>query len=283
MSADQAQQDHHPVPDRKRIEGQHASGLPDQRGLYDPANEHDACGVGFVARLGRRAAPSLVKDAVQILMNLEHRGAIGGDRATGDGAGLLLQIPDAFFREPASASSHAARAGPYAVGMVFLPARAALAERCMDLLERTAVAEGAEVLGWREVPCHGDHLGELARNAQPRIRQLFLSRGPIPAEAFERKLYVIRRASRRGRRAGACPASSSSTSPASPAARSSTRACCSAAACGVLPGPERPAFASCPRAGPPALQHEHVPDAGAWPSRSACWPTTARSTPCAAT
>ena len=194
MSAGQAQQGRHPVPDPKRADRQPTDGLPDQRGLYDPANERDACGVGFVARLDGAPHHHVVKDAVQVLINLEHRGAVGGDKATGDGAGLLLQIPDAFFREPSVGSEYSLpEPGEYAVGMVFLPARAALAERCMDLLERTAVAEGAEVLGWREVPCHGEHLGELARKAQPRIRQLFLSRGRIPAEAFERKLYVIRR------------------------------------------------------------------------------------------
>ena len=194
MSAGQAQQGRHPVPDPKRADRQPTDGLPDQRGLYDPANERDACGVGFVARLDGAPHHHVVKDAVQVLINLEHRGAVGGDKATGDGAGLLLQIPDAFFREPSVGSEYSLpEPGEYAVGMIFLPARAALAERCMDLLERTAAAEGAEVLGWREVPCHGEHLGELARKAQPRIRQLFLSRGRIPAEAFERKLYVIRR------------------------------------------------------------------------------------------
>jgi glutamate synthase (NADPH/NADH) large chain len=189
MRAEQAGRPYRSEPGRQR-----AGGLPDRHGLYDPAFEHDACGVGFVARLDGQAHHYVVKDAVQVLINLEHRGAIGGDKATGDGAGLLLQIPDEFFRHPeAGLETILPEPGQYAVGMVFLPAQAALAERCMDLLERTALAEGADVLCWREVPCHGEHLGELARNAQPRIRQLFLSRGSIPADAFERKLYVIRR------------------------------------------------------------------------------------------
>ncbi len=194
MRADQAGNPYHPVPDRRRSRHQRVGGMPGQRALYDPANEHDACGVGFVARLDGLAHHHVVKDAVQVLINLEHRGAIGGDKSTGDGAGLLLQIPDEFFRDADSGvESSLPEPGEYAVGMIFLPADAALAERCMDLIESTALQEGADVLCWREVPCYGEHLGELARNAQPRIRQVFLSRGSIPSDAFERKLYVIRR------------------------------------------------------------------------------------------
>ena len=176
-----------------------AAGFPAPQGLYDPAYEHDSCGVGFVARLDALPQHHVVTDAVRILVNLEHRGAVGGDKATGDGAGVLLQIPDAFFRKVLSASNGGPgialpEAGAYAAGMVFLPTDEPAASRCASALEDAARREGAEVLGWRAVPACGDHLGELARSTQPRIRQVFLGRGTIDADAFERKLYVIRRA-----------------------------------------------------------------------------------------
>ena len=171
-----------------------AAGLPAPHGLYDPANEHDSCGVGFVARLDAQPKHQVVQDAVQVLINLEHRGAVGGDKATGDGAGLLLQLPHAFMKKAAAALGVTLPdAGAYAVGMVFLPTNAALAKRCMDALETAAADEGAAVLAWRDVPVSGAHLGELSRTTQPVIRQLFLGRGRIPLGAFERKLYVIRR------------------------------------------------------------------------------------------
>ncbi len=169
-----------------------SGGLPEGRGLYDPAFEHDACGVGFLARLDSQALHSVVEDSIEVLVNLEHRGAVGGDKATGDGAGLLLRLPDAFLRKVAP-GGHLPEHGDYAVAMVFLPRQPGLAERCMGLLERSARNEGMEVLGWRAVPTSSDHLGELARAAEPVIRQLFLGRGNVAAEAFERKLYVVRR------------------------------------------------------------------------------------------
>ena len=173
---------------------QNAAGQPRPHGLYDPAYEHDSCGVGFVARLDGQPHHHVVADAVHILINLEHRGAVGGDKATGDGAGLLLQMPDAFFRQAGRpAGVRLPPRGEYAVGMVFLPADAAMRARGANALEAAAAAEGAEVLGWRDVPTSGEHLGELARSTQPFIRQLFLGRGRIPADGFERKLYVIRR------------------------------------------------------------------------------------------
>ena len=172
----------------------HAAGLPAPGGLYDPAHEHDACGVGFVARLDAQADHRMVEDAVRVLVNLEHRGAVGGDKATGDGAGLLLQVPDAFLRRACVEQGLALPAvGQYAVGMVFLPQDRATAERCMAALERAAREEGCQVLGWRRVPTCSEHLGELARDAQPDVRQVFLGRGRVPAEAFERRLYIVRR------------------------------------------------------------------------------------------
>jgi glutamate synthase domain-containing protein 2/glutamate synthase domain-containing protein 1/glutamate synthase domain-containing protein 3 len=171
-----------------------AAGHPAARGLYDPAHEHDSCGVGFVAHLDAKPRHHVVTDAIQVLINLEHRGAVGGDKATGDGAGLLLQIPHAFLCKTCQAQGLALPgAGVYGVAMVFLPTDAALAKRCAEVIEGAARDEGAEVLGWRDVPTSGGHLGELARSTQPVVRQMFVGRGAIAPEAFERKLYVIRR------------------------------------------------------------------------------------------
>ena len=171
-----------------------AAGVPYPRGLYDPAFEHDSCGVGFVVRLDGESRHSIVQDAVKILVNLEHRGALGGDKSTGDGAGLMVRVPDSFFREAAGGIGISLPPqGDYAVGMAFLPTEEPIAARCMRSLERIAKEEECRVLGWRDVPVSPEHLGELARSTRPQIRQCFLSREAIPNEAFERKLYVIRR------------------------------------------------------------------------------------------
>ena len=171
-----------------------ASGQPRPFGLYHPDFEHDNCGVGFIVRLDAKPDHAVVADAVQILVNLEHRGAVGADKATGDGAGLLLQIPDAFLRKACRARGLALPdPGAYGLAMVFLPTDAALGKRCEVALETAAREEGAEVLGWRDVPVSGRRLGELARATQPAVRQMLLGRGAIAPPAFERKLYVIRR------------------------------------------------------------------------------------------
>ncbi len=171
-----------------------AAGVPKPKGLYNPAYERDSCGVGFVARLSGVPDHSIVEQAVQVLVNLEHRGAIGGDKSTGDGSGLLLQIPDAFFRFGCRDLDFLLPPlGKYAAGLVFLPTDAELADRCASVIEDHAREEGCPVLGWRNVPVNPDTLGELARSTQPRIRQCFLSCGSFEKDAFERKLYIIRR------------------------------------------------------------------------------------------
>jgi glutamate synthase domain-containing protein 2/glutamate synthase domain-containing protein 1/glutamate synthase domain-containing protein 3 len=173
---------------------QNAAGFPVPCGLYDAAHEHDSCGVGFVARLDARPHHQVVEDAVRVLVNLEHRGAVGGDKATGDGAGLLLQIPHAFLLKVCKAAGLSLPdRGSYGIGMVFLPTDRSPAMRCEAALETAAREEGAEVIGWRDVPTSGSHLGESARATQPAVRQVLLGRGSIPAVSLERKLYVIRR------------------------------------------------------------------------------------------
>ncbi len=172
----------------------HASGMPEPVGLYDPSYEHDSCGVGFIARITAEPSHAIVEDGIQILVNLEHRGAIGGDKATGDGAGILIQVPDAFFRLAYEGLGFTLpQRGDYAVGMTFLPADTRLASRCVEAFERIARAEGHPVIGWRKVPVNDRHLGELARSTMPGIVQCFLDRGGAAPDAFERKLYVIRR------------------------------------------------------------------------------------------
>jgi glutamate synthase (NADPH) large chain len=171
-----------------------AAGVPAPAGLYDPKNEHDSCGVGFVARIDGVSQHNVVQKGIQILVNLEHRGAMGGDKSTGDGAGILVEIPDTFLRQVCPGTGlYLPPRGEYAAGSVFLPMDEGLADRCSEALERTAAAEGCPVLGWREVPVDPSVLGDLAGSTRPRIRQLFLSRGKHEGDAFERKLYVVRR------------------------------------------------------------------------------------------
>ncbi|MHB8532956.1 MAG: glutamate synthase central domain-containing protein, partial [Solirubrobacteraceae bacterium] len=163
-------------------------------GLYDPRFEHDACGVGMVARLDNEPTHEVVSRALTALENLEHRGASGADPDTGDGAGILMQMPDELLR--AVTDFELPPAGEYGVLMCFLANDAARRGRLQALLERTVTAEGQRVLGWREVPVHPEHTGRVAAECRPVIRQLVVGAGGREAadrEAFERKLYVIRR------------------------------------------------------------------------------------------
>nr|AFD03230.1 glutamate synthase (NADH) large subunit [uncultured bacterium W4-39b] len=172
------------------------SAIPKQ-GLYDPRYEHDACGVGFVANIRGQKSHEVVSKGIQVLINLEHRGACGCDPESGDGAGLLVQIPDAFLRrECGGLGIRLPEAGRYAVGMIFLADDSAEAERQAAIFEETVSAEGQGVLGWRDVPCDADAVGWLARESMPRVRQIFVeARGTAAGDqdGFERKLYVIRR------------------------------------------------------------------------------------------
>jgi glutamate synthase domain-containing protein 2/glutamate synthase domain-containing protein 1/glutamate synthase domain-containing protein 3 len=169
---------------------------PKAVGLYDPRFEHDACGVGMVARLDNRPTHEVLSRAITALENLEHRGASGADPCTGDGAGILMQMPDELLR--AVVDFELPGPGAYGVLMCFLPTDPAARQRLEALLERTVRAEGQRVLGWRDVPIREEHTGKVAGACRPVIRQLFVGAGPQDAErfdqdAFERKLYVIRR------------------------------------------------------------------------------------------
>jgi glutamate synthase (NADPH) large chain len=162
-------------------------------GLYDPLYDHDSCGLGFVARVDGRRTRETVEEGLEVLRNLEHRGTSGSDPETGDGAGILTQIPDAFFRrECKGLGVELPPAGSYGVGMLF---EYGLEEGrdCEGSLERIVAEEGQRFLGFRDVPTAPEHAGRLARKVMPRIRQFFVERRNGDADAFERKLYVIRR------------------------------------------------------------------------------------------
>ena len=169
------------------------------QGLYDPANEHDACGVGFIAHIKGKKNHSIVEQGLLILKNLDHRGAVGADPLMGDGAGILIQIPDQYYREEMSKQGvELPPPGEYGVGMIFLPKENASRIACEQEIERSVLAEGQVVLGWRDVPVDMDMpMSPTVREKEPVIRQIFIGRGPdiMVTDALERKLYVIRKSS----------------------------------------------------------------------------------------
>ncbi len=171
-------------------------GLPPKQGLYDPWFEHEACGVGFVADMKGRKSHKILADALQVLRNLDHRGASGAEVNTGDGAGVLLQMPHAFFAEACKATRiNLPAAGQYGAGLVFLPRNPTVRRKVEEKFEQVVQSEGQEFLGWRTVPTNSASLGDTARSCEPFMRQVFIGRGAGVTDdlAFERKLYVIRK------------------------------------------------------------------------------------------
>ncbi|MBZ5670913.1 MAG: glutamate synthase large subunit [Acidobacteriia bacterium] len=170
-------------------------GLPQPQGLYDPRNEHDACGIGFVANVSGVKSHDIILKGIEILINLTHRGACGCDPQTGDGAGVLIQIPHAFFEAECSRLGMALPSpGEYGVGMVFLPVEPHERMACEAILEEIVRDEGLTVLGWRDTPVNANTIGRLARGTQPYVEQIFIKRAyGMDAETLERKLYVIRK------------------------------------------------------------------------------------------
>ncbi|MCK9202095.1 MAG: glutamate synthase-related protein [Gallionella sp.] len=167
-----------------------------QQGLYDPRQERDACGVGFVAHIKGKQSHDMVRQGLQILENLTHRGAVGADPLAGDGAGILIQIPDRFLREEMGwGNIQLPAAGDYGVGMMFLPRDAAARAACEQAVADKIAAEGQALLGWRDVPVDSSGLGESVKKVEPVVRQVFIARGANCADqdAFERKLFVIRK------------------------------------------------------------------------------------------
>jgi len=173
-----------------------ASGLPEKQGLYDPSNEHDNCGVGFICNIKNKKSHDIIRQGLQILVNLDHRGAVGADPLAGDGAGIIMQIPHEMLAEEcAKLGFELPAVGEYAVGQVFLPQDDKLREACVNAFETVVPREGQELLGWRDVPVDNAFLGESVKADEPVIRQIFIKKGANAANlaAFERKLFVIRK------------------------------------------------------------------------------------------
>ncbi len=182
---------------KKKTDSQvNLAGLPPKQGLYDPQFEHEACGVGFVVNIKGHKSHAIIQQALQVLLNLDHRGACGCEANTGDGAGILIQPPHDFFKLVAKeAKVKLPTPGDYGVGMIFLPQDAKQRAECEKIVGQVVEEEGQKLLGWRTVPTNNTSLGATAKLGEPFVRQVFIGRsGKLPDElAFERKLYVIRK------------------------------------------------------------------------------------------
>ena len=182
----------------------HPIGMPPAQGLYDPANEHDNCGVGFIANIKGRKDHSIVKRGIEILCNLTHRGAVGADPLDGDGAGLMIQLPDDYYREVCD--FELPLPGEYGTGIVFLPKDTGCREVCIERLERELIRVGCSILGWREVRTDASTIGRSARSVEPKVMQVFVGRGEVEVDRLELMLYLARKraenAIRDGRLAG---------------------------------------------------------------------------------
>jgi glutamate synthase (ferredoxin) len=169
-------------------------GLPPKQGLYDPRFEHDACGVGFVANIKGKKSHEIVQQAITVLANLDHRGAVGSEPNTGDGAGILIHMPDAFLRTVCPPLGiELPPPGFYGVAMLFTSPESTQRSSARHIFQRIITEEGVEVIGWREVPTDNSSLGDTAKAGEPRVLQIFFKRDASYAdeEAFNRKLYVV--------------------------------------------------------------------------------------------
>jgi glutamate synthase (NADPH/NADH) large chain len=167
-----------------------------QYGLYDPRFEHDACGVGFVCHIKGQKSHAIVRQGLEVLCRLSHRGAVGADPKTGDGAGILIQTPHDFFKKAAREERIDLPAvGAYGTGLIFLPSDKEERSFCKEALERIARSHGQVFLGWRKVPTDHADIGKSARSTEPAFEQAFIAAGDSFRDplAFERKLYVIRK------------------------------------------------------------------------------------------
>ena len=160
--------------------------FPKIQGLYDPANEHDACGIGFVAHIKGQKSHDIIQRGLTVLLNMDHRGATSSDNKTGDGAGILMQIPHDFY---ISLKISVPERGKYGTGLVFLPVNEEEADYCVEVLNRFVEAEGLQVIQWRPVPVDSSVIGEIAKRSEPRIRQIFV-KGNYEQDILERKLYL---------------------------------------------------------------------------------------------
>ena len=158
-------------------------GMPPAQGLYDPANEHDNCGVGFIANIKGRKSHCIVKRGIEILCNLTHRGAVGADPLDGDGAGLMIQMPDTYYREVCDFKLP--ETGEFGAGIVFLPQDGANREACIAALDRELTGVGCKVLGWREIKTDSSGIGRNARSVEPWVMQIFVGRGAVEIHKFD--------------------------------------------------------------------------------------------------
>lgn len=169
-------------------------GLPPKQGLYDPQLEKDSCGVGFVANIKGTKSHNIVKQGLEVLINLTHRGAVGSDPNTGDGAGILIQIPHQFLQKEVNKLGFSLPGeGEYGVGMIFLPQEPNARYFCEGICERELMKQNLELIGWRNVPVDGSACGLTASGTRPIMHQLFIKKGSLSSEAFERKLYIVRK------------------------------------------------------------------------------------------
>ena len=171
-------------------------GFPEEYGLYDPKNEHENCGFGFIANIKNEPKHEIVHQALEIVHNLDHRGAVGADPLAGDGAGILIQIPDQFFRADFARNDITLpKIGDYGVGMVFFPQDKTRADLAKKAIEQTISNEGQIFIGWRDVPIDDIVLGETVKHNAPLIKQFFIQKGSNckDEKQFQRKLYVIRK------------------------------------------------------------------------------------------
>ena len=261
-------------------------GLPPKQGLYDPEHEHDACGIGFVADIKGRRSHDIVQKGLEVLVNLTHRGACGCDPETGDGAGLLLQMPHAFFERECDSLGIALPAeGQYGVGQLFFSADENDHPVVKGMVERVVAEEGETVLGWRAVPTRSDAIGWLARESEPAVEQVFIGRGEaskdLDGDAWERNLYVIAKRTESEARKLKLPRYY-------PCSMSARTICYK----GLLIAPQIPnyfvdlgdeLFRSSIALIPINASRPTHSRPGSARSRFATWRTTAKSTPCAAT
>jgi len=169
-------------------------GFPEKQGLYNPTLEKDNCGVGFVANIKGKKSHDIVEKGLEILVNLTHRGATGCDENTGDGAGILTQIPHEFFKSACQKSKiELPNEGDYAIGMLFLPRESDELLECEGIFEGIIAEEGLTLLGWRDVPVDHNSIGEIAKGTEPLIKQVFIARSNRTVEEFERKLFIVRK------------------------------------------------------------------------------------------
>src|SRR5260221_4738424 len=165
--------------------------IPQQQGLYDSKYEHDSCGIGFVASIQGERSNEIIQRGIEVLERMAHRGAQSADNKTGDGAGILMQIPHEFYKQLIPTLPER---GQYGTGILFLPRDPAEATYCTDEFERVVEEEGLDFLMWRDVPLESAVLGQIARGAEPVMRQAFIgTKTPLTREELERKLYVVRK------------------------------------------------------------------------------------------